>query len=179
MTVPAARSPITSGRLRGARHAMTTPRSVLITRLAACGVRSAADKPDPPGFWGSATQAGIRTVLSCPGFESVPSSSLAHEGALTSTVWCVLMNGAEEPSLDARIETIIHSFEATDFGDPPEWNFCQDSSISERAQAQLKRAPIRCYNATDPCSMLTWGPRGATAGQGREINYGRTSYHLK
>src|SRR5262249_14746399 len=28
-----------------------------------------------------------------------------------------------------------------------------------------------CVNSSDPCSFLTWGPRGATAGQGREIQW--------
>jgi hypothetical protein len=26
-----------------------------------------------------------------------------------------------------------------------------------------------CYNVGDPCAFLTWGPRGATAGLGKEI----------
>jgi hypothetical protein len=145
----------------------------LTAKLADCGrtmpIRSV--EADPPGLWGAATAASIRAVLACPGFESIPAASAAHQGALTSALWRWLMDGTDEPSLEARIETFVLSFEATDFADRPEWNFCQDSSADDLVEARSGHAPIRCYNASDPCSMLTWGPRGATAGQGREIQF--------
>jgi hypothetical protein len=75
------------------------------------------------------------------------------------------------PSLRDRVESLTLSFEATDFADPPQWNFCQDSPAPYDARASAIVAGAVCYNFTDPCSMLTWGPRGATVGQGAELQW--------
>ena len=81
------------------------------------------------------------------------------------------MKGRPPPSLDERTLALVLSFEATDFGDRPEWNFCQDSLSPEGSPADVVAGRVKCVNRSDPCSMLTWGPRGATAGSGREIQW--------
>jgi hypothetical protein len=95
---------------------------------------------------------------------------MAKSGVITAAVWHAVMPGAPLPSGRERAEALILSFEATDFGDRPEWNFCQDSK-AKSAGAFDPKSGAACYNDSDPCSFLTWGPRGATAGQGREIQW--------
>jgi hypothetical protein len=126
---------------------------------------------DKSGYFGRQTAKQIQAVLSCKEFKNVPSSSMARQGALTRSVWRVVMPHKPPPNLQDLAKLLILTFEATGFSDRPEWNFCQDSPAPplDRARRVLKGAA--CINQTDRCSMLTWGPRGATAGQGREIQW--------
>jgi hypothetical protein len=125
----------------------------------------------PRGRMGTETRVGIQRALDCAPFAQVPTDSAARSGAITEAVWRAVMPEVAVPSLRQRTEAMVLSFEATDFGEKPEWNFCQDSK-SKSARDFDPRAPgAVCYNESDPCSFLTWGPRGATAGQGREIQW--------
>jgi hypothetical protein len=101
----------------------------------------------------------------------VPRGSPAAEGVITEAVWRAAMGDQPLPSVQDRANALILSFEATDFGDKPEWNFCQDSKRDRRHPADPRSPRFVCYNDSDPCSYLTWGPRGATAGSGREIQW--------
>jgi len=85
----------------------------------------------PPGG-----EASGRLIANTPapssGRSSAPGSkcqatSLAREGALTEAVWQAVMGTDPVPSLQDRANALVFSFEATDFGDTPEWNFCEDS----------------------------------------------------
>lgn len=127
--------------------------------------------PDPSGTVGPATSRVIRSIVGCPELANLPGASPAREGVITNALWRLVAPGIAEPRLQDRVDALVLSFEATDFTDKPEWNFCQDSSIGDRERARNGHSPIRCFNVSDPCSMLTWGPRGATAGQGREIQW--------
>jgi len=54
------------------------------------------------------------------------------------------------------------TYEATDYT-RMEWNFCQSRPVYNPANGN----PV-CFS-NDPRSYLTWGPNGATAGGGREV----------
>lgn len=108
------------------------------------------------GLFGAGTTAALQAAESC----GVPAD---EDGALTLDVWRSVAGNLPVPDLQERAGVMVLTFEATDFGQPPEWNLCQDGFELRSGQSPL------CINHTDPCSFLTWGPRGATAGQGREI----------
>ena len=124
---------------------------------------------EPTGQIDGATRKAIQDALACGKLESVPDRSPAHQGAITRAVWRAVMGENRDPTLRDRVMAIVLTFEATDFGEPPEWNFCQDNEVKS-GQSLNPRAPdFVCLNKSDPCSFLTWGPRGATAGDGREL----------
>lgn len=137
-------------------------------RLEACGRSDIEIVPRDSlatGRLGPETVEGIKALVTCGGATAGASGSLASEGVLTETVWRDVMGDAPIPDATTRAHALVLSFEGTDFGDVPEWNLCQDG------MRQGPRGRISCFNSSDPCSYLTWGPRGATAGQGREIQY--------
>jgi len=143
-------------------------------------VLDACGKPNPRvapadeqsrGRMGPEMRAGILRALECDALKSVPKDSSAKDGAITEEVWHAVLPGVPVPSLRDRVDAFILSFEATDFGESPEWNFCQDSKEMAGGTFDPNAPGAVCYNVSDPCSFLTWGPRGATAGQGREIQW--------
>jgi hypothetical protein len=134
---------------------------------------------DKPLELAAGTARTIIELTSCEIARDLPEGSEARRGAITRDLWMLVAPDVPLPDLSDRVESLTLSFEATDFSDPPAWNFCQDNPVrpDERAASVLAGAP--CYNATDPCSMLTWGPRGATAGQGAEIQWILWQLHLQ
>lgn len=126
---------------------------------------------EPTGKLGTETRLGIQVALDCKPLHGVPIGSPAKDGILTVPVWRAVMGDAPIPNLQDRVIALVLSYEATDFGDRPEWNLCQDSKGRRNRQLDPKAPDFVCYNASDPCSLLTWGPRGATAGSGREIQW--------
>lgn len=64
--------------------------------------------------------------------------------------------------MDARVQTLVLTYEATDYTQA-EWNYCQSKPLFDATKPGSK-----CYS-NDSKSYLTSGPRGATAGHGREI----------
>ena len=131
-----------------------------------CGKAEPAVVPPgqrPTGRIGPETRLAIQRVMTCPAAASVPNPSRASEGIITEQLWRAVMGNQALPTVKDRAHAMILSFEATDFGDAPEWNLCQNGSRKGWFGG------LTCYNETDPCSYLTWGPRGATAGTGREI----------
>jgi hypothetical protein len=140
--------------------------------LTDCGVSEADVVPAgkvPTGDFGDAVRKGIQRAMECPVLRDVPRTSAARKGALTVAVWRALMGSAPLPTVEERSRAMILSFEATDFGDAPEWNLCQDGTRAKFGPSHRRRGTFQCYNDSDPCSFMTWGPRGATAGSGREI----------
>jgi hypothetical protein len=125
----------------------------------------------PTGQIGEETQQGIERALACGALKNIPPESAARHGAITAAVWHEVMPGVPPPDVRARTDSLILSFEATDFGDAPEWNLCQDGMRARYGPSHRKRNQFVCFNESDPCSFVTWGPRGATAGSGREIQY--------
>ena len=142
--------------------------------LDACGKSQPAVVPrgeEPSGRLGATTRQGIQRVLGCEALRAVPTDSPARDGLITEGVWRGVMGPEPFPSPQDRADALVLSFEATDFGDEPEWNLCQDGQRGRRGQSRQKGDDLLCYNESDPCSFVTWGPRGATAGAGREIQY--------
>ena len=146
----------------GAFSPFASLQSALEQRLKACGKTQIAtglraERMD--GLFGPESALAVRTAHEC-------GLTLEESGGLTEDVWRALVPDLAVPGLQDRIDVMILTFEATDFGRPPEWNLCQDA-FEPRGGGQT---PL-CINHSDPCSFLTWGPRGATAGQGREIQW--------
>jgi hypothetical protein len=122
-----------------------------------------------PGRIGAATREGIQRLLKCSDLKDIPSSSAARHGVITTALWDAVMGGEPVPTVEDRAQAMTLSFEATDFGDQPEWNLCQDGLKGRYGPGG--NGALTCYNLSDPCSFMTWGPRGATAGAGREIQH--------
>lgn len=137
-----------------------------------CGKSAPAVVPRggrPSGKIGRETRHGIARALGCEALRQVPENSPAREGILTEAVWRAVMADDPLPTVRDRADALVLSFEGTDFGELPEWNFCQDNIAFLPRQSNRWASDFVCHNASDPCAFLTWGPRGATAGLGREI----------
>lgn len=126
--------------------------------LLACG-KQATITVD--GKFGQGTRQALADLAKCPAFASLKSDADAQAGALTLAYWTALVGGAA-PGVDARARTVMLTYEATDYT-RMEWNFCQSKPIYNPSAGNQV-----CYS-NDPRSYLTWGPNGATAGGGREV----------
>lgn len=140
----------------------------LLTALKDCKRDAAARQlsREAEGMWSATTSLSIRQASSCKSLKSA-----SKNGALTSALWHDVMGNEDSPSLQEKSAAISLTFEATGFNQKPEWNFCQDSADPLKVARAGGATAQACYNKSDPCSLLTWGPRGATAGQGREIQW--------
>ncbi len=160
--------------LRAGREAILTPRTmaldVLLDRLSDAA-RSCALGPPPTGeveeiAFSRALADWISRAADC-----LPHAPMPASGVVTRSFWRAVAPEAPPPGVVERVEALTLTFEATPFSTPPIWNFCQDIDATPGERPDLVMAGAECENRTDPCSMLTWGPRGATAGQGREIQW--------
>jgi hypothetical protein len=114
------------------------------------------------GKFGPRTRDSLSELANCTDVSHALSDDAeARSGAITDRYWHVLV-GDLAPDVDARARTIMLTFEATDYVDM-EWNFCQSSPLYDPAHGHAL-----CFS-NDPHSYLTWGPNGATAGGGREV----------
>ncbi len=139
----------------GPIHAATTAANAALAR---CGAHLTVDTS---GAWKAATTTAFRTLAACPEFtQRLSPQSPARRGALTAEFW-VLLVGTPPPSALDRARTLMLTFEATDYS-ALEWNYCQS-----RPLYVPPRHPV-CHS-NDPTSFITWGPNGATAGGGREV----------
>ncbi|CFX24836.1 exported protein of unknown function [Candidatus Filomicrobium marinum] len=157
----------------GAYSTFAELREPLRQALIDCHRKEAVQELDreEKGIFSLRTAHAIRTLAACPNFKQLQMSREAVKGTLTVSVWNALLKSTPVPNLEDKIEAMTLTFEATDFGRKPEWNFCQDSPNPLAVAASPEDTSLACRNSTDPCSMLTWGPRGATAGQGRELQW--------
>lgn len=127
--------------------------------LRACGGRQAITVD---GKFGPGTRDALSELADCPAISpSLADDKDAHHGAITIRYWNLLV-GSPPPSVDERARTLMLTYEATDYT-AMEWNFCQSSPLYNPAVGH-----IICFS-NDPHSYLTWGPNGATAGGGREV----------
>ncbi len=114
------------------------------------------------GRFGPEFRDALRTLSSCPDVAPKVGSDVdARAGALTDGFWKALSD-SPAPSVDDRARTLMLTYEATDYTSL-EWNFCQSAP---RYNPKAGRTTCR---SNDPHSYLTWGPNGATAGGGREV----------
>ena len=129
-------------------------------RLAAAGTPT-GQLPGVDGKYGPGTQTAIERLLALPGFADLAPVPGQRVG-ITAALWARLLPGTPPPAVEQRIDTLILTYEATPFDSPAEWNFCQSMPTAQRRTG----TPCR---SNDPKSYITWGPRGATAGGGREV----------
>ncbi len=115
------------------------------------------------GLFGNGTKAAIKSLSSCETIDAaLPEGSAARNGAVTKALWSAIATGAPAPNISERAASLKLTFEATDYP-VMQWNFCQNRPFYDPANGQ----PI-CFS-NDRRSFITWGPNGATAGHGREV----------
>lgn len=139
---------------------IATFQTALRDRLQAMGT-PASQLPVPDGKYGPRTSAAIHWLLTLPGFSDLAPAA-GNDVGITAALWSRLLPGSLAPSVEERIDTLILTYEDTPFDSEAEWNFCQSMPSAQR------RGPQSC-RSNDPNSYITWGPRGATAGGGRDI----------
>lgn len=117
------------------------------------------------GLFGNETAEAVKVLVRCPEISpNIPPGSSAHQGAITHSVWRALLPKSAMPSVEERAQTLVLTYEATDY-DRIEWNFCQSKPLWSPGNPSMP-----CYS-NDPGSYITWGPRGATAGGGKEMQW--------
>ena len=127
--------------------------------LASCGSRTAVVAD---GRFGPGTRDALRELARCPRFSAaLAGDAQARAGDLTALYWRTLVSG-DPPDLGERARTVMLTYEATDYT-RAEWNFCQSKPLYDPIAGRRI-----CYS-NDPRSYITWGPNGATAGGGREV----------
>jgi hypothetical protein len=111
------------------------------------------------GIVGKGTAQALRLVLSQLVGKPAQIDS-AKDLPITVDTWRSIVGSEPPPTIEERAETWVLTYEATPFDRIAEWNYCQRNGNRPRRQS-----PCR----TNDDSLLTWGPRGATATSGREI----------
>ncbi|GAA0620565.1 hypothetical protein [Thalassospira tepidiphila] len=138
----------------------------LFTQAANCAGKSASSYGAPDGVVGAKTRQAIIDLQPC--LNSAVRSAVGAEsyGAITIGLWRLLMP-AQLPPPDAitRANHLTFALEGTDY-DVIQFNFCQ--SRNPRSGKTFLEGDPYCHT-NDPRAYLTWGPRGATAGAGAEI----------
>lgn len=138
----------------------------LFVEAARCkdGPVAAYGKPD--GVVGTKTRQAIVDLQSCLNSLERAAVGAHHYGAITVGLWRLLMP-ANMPVPDAieRANQLTFALEGTDY-DVIQFNFCQ--SKNPRSGKRFLEGDPYCHT-NDPRAYLTWGPRGATAGAGAEI----------
>ena len=129
--------------------------------LVRCGRTSIA----VDGNFGNGTALAVKALVACPEIRPhIPPNSAAHQGAITESLWKAILPNSAVPSVEERSQTLVLTYEATDY-DRLEWNFCQNKPLWSPQNPSMP-----CFT-NDPKSYITWGPRGATAGHGREVQW--------
>ncbi|UXU85620.1 hypothetical protein [Burkholderia sp. S-53] len=117
------------------------------------------------GVFDANSARSVKAVAACPVLkEKLPDDSPAFKGALTLELWKQLLPDVPPPSADERAQSLVLTYEATDY-DHLEWNFCQSKPLWSPAH------PEKTCFSNDRSSFVTWGPRGATAGGGQEVQW--------
>ncbi len=96
------------------------------------------------GMFGAATADALAELATCPGYEVLADR---EPGALDAAAWEVVAPDVLAPDALERALALTLTFEGTDY-DRAEWNLATPG---------------------DESSALTWGPFGATAGWGGEV----------
>jgi hypothetical protein len=134
--------------------------SQLKQKLKECG---SSQTLTPDGAFGAGTKKAIIAVTECPDIkEGLADNSLAKQGAITDTLWRLIVKDQAAPDVSKRAAALKLTFEATDY-DKMQWNFCQNRPIYDPANGSDV-----CFS-NDRASYITWGPHGATAGHGEEV----------
>jgi hypothetical protein len=117
------------------------------------------------GKFGNGTVVAVKALVACPEIQPhIPQNSAARQGAITVALWQALLPNSPVPSVEQRSQTLVLTYEATDYN-RLEWNFCQNKPLWSPQNPTMP-----CFT-NDPGSYITWGPRGATAGHGNEVQW--------
>jgi hypothetical protein len=128
--------------------------------LASCGINTAIGVD---GQFGRSSRSAIISLATCDTVSAqLPDGSPARTGAVTVALWKAIMQGKPAPTVDQRAAALKLTFEATDY-DRMQWNYCQN-----RPRYGPEDGQRTCFS-NDKRSFITWGPNGATAGHGREV----------
>lgn len=135
------------------------------TAIGAALVRCGKPSITVDGKFGNGTALAVKALIACREIQPhIPPNSAAHQGAITQSLWKALLPNSAVPSVEERSQTLVLTYEATDY-DSLEWNFCQNKPLWSPQNPSMP-----CFT-NDPRSYITWGPRGATAGHGREVQW--------
>ena len=138
----------------------------LFVQASKCASRPANSYGRADGIVGGKTRQAIVDLQPC--LNSAVRAAVGAEsyGAITVGLWRLLMP-ANMPPPDAieRANHLTFALEGTDY-DVIQFNFCQ--SKNPRSGKTFLEGDPYCHT-NDPRAYLTWGPRGATAGAGAEI----------
>lgn len=140
--------------------------SRLFVAAASCKRGSTSAYGATDGIVGAKTRSAIMDLQPCLDPSVKSAIGAGNPGAITVGLWKLLMP-AEQPFPDAitRANHLTFALEGTDY-DAIQFNFCQ--SRNPRSGKRYLEGDPWCYT-NDPNAYLTWGPRGATAGAGAEI----------
>lgn len=128
--------------------------------LSACGLRTTITVD---GKFGPGTRNALKRLADCDQIAfKLGNDPEAHDGAITLKYWVALLDNKAAPTVDNRAHSLMLTYEATDYI-RMEWNYCQSKPLFDPGQGRTV-----CYS-NDPRSYITWGPNGATAGGGREV----------
>lgn len=120
----------------------------------------------PDGIVGAKTRQAIIDLQPCLNSAVRAAVGAPSFGAITGGLWRLLMPAnMAPPDAIERANQLTFALEGTDY-DVIQFNFCQ--SKNPRSGKRFIEGDPYCHT-NDPRAYLTWGPRGATAGAGAEI----------
>lgn len=129
-------------------------------KLADCG---SSQTLTPDGAFGPGTRKSIIAVTQCPDISAaLGPESPARQGAITDVLWSLIVKEQAAPDVAKRAAALKLTFENTDY-DQMQWNFCQNKPFYDPGNGQ-----DTCFS-NDRIAFITWGPHGATAGHGAEV----------
>ena len=138
----------------------------LFAQASNCAAKPANSYGRADGIVGAKTRQAIVDMQPCLNYAVRAAVGADSYGAITVGLWRLLMP-ASMPPPDAieRANHLTFALEGTDY-DVIQFNFCQ--SKNPRSGNRYLDGDPYCFT-NDPRAYLTWGPRGATAGAGAEI----------
>lgn len=138
----------------------------LFAQAANCSDKSPGSYGGADGIVGAKTRQAIIDLQPCLNAAVRAAVGAENYGAITVGLWRLLMpTNMAPPDAITRANHLTFALEGTDY-DVIQFNFCQ--SRNPRSGKTFLEGDPYCHT-NDPRAYLTWGPRGATAGAGAEI----------
>ncbi|MFV1850895.1 MAG: hypothetical protein ACMZ66_09330 [Thalassospira sp.] len=138
----------------------------LFAQAASCSGKQAGAYGAVDGIVGAKTRQAIIDLQPCLNPSVRAAVGAENYGAITVGLWRLLMPAdMPPPDVIERANHLTFALEGTDY-DVIQFNFCQ--SENPRSQKTFLEGDPYCHT-NDPRAYMTWGPRGATAGAGAEV----------
>jgi hypothetical protein len=138
----------------------------LFAQAASCSGKQASSYGAVDGIVGTKTRQAIIDLQPCLNPSVRAAVGAENYGAITVGLWRLLMpSDMPPPDVIERANHLTFALEGTDY-DVIQFNFCQ--SENPRSQKTFLEGDPYCHT-NDPRAYMTWGPRGATAGAGAEV----------